>query len=363
MSLIAILVDVATGNLLNETLRWNHVIEPSYTNPGASIDKAFKNNWGDLSQAVGMDVKAACEKELRELKSKLEKEIEQAHKIADNILKGTTTIDDDTIPFRIKRNLTKIIIPDNVTNIGSFAFYGCSDLTSVTIPDSVTSIGNDAFHYCSSLASVTIPGSVTNIGSFAFSDCSNLTNMTIPDGVTSIGDDAFYNCRSLTSVTIPDSVTSIENSTFYNCTNLTSVTIPNSVTHIGNGAFSGCSGLTRVIIPDSVTSIGDHAFEKCNNLNNLIFKGKTLEEVKAMKNYPFCIKDESIIKCEDNLNENKAAYLHKYRDEEDAIPVVDMFWTIRNKLSAPQNDIDWWIKKPFQALKDFVQSYDPSNKR
>ena len=46
LSLIAILVDVATGNLLNETLRWNHVIEPSKTNPGASVDKAFKDNWG-----------------------------------------------------------------------------------------------------------------------------------------------------------------------------------------------------------------------------------------------------------------------------------------------------------------------------
>lgn len=49
LSLIAILVDVATSNLLNETLRWNHVIEPSATNPGASVDKAFKNNWGALS--------------------------------------------------------------------------------------------------------------------------------------------------------------------------------------------------------------------------------------------------------------------------------------------------------------------------
>lgn len=67
LSLIAILVDVATRNLLNETLRWNHVIEPSNVNPGASVDKAFKDNWGDLSQAVGMDVKAACEKELKPL--------------------------------------------------------------------------------------------------------------------------------------------------------------------------------------------------------------------------------------------------------------------------------------------------------
>jgi len=39
--------------------------------------------------------------------------------------------------------------------------------------------------------------------------------------------------------------------------------------------------------------------------------------------------------CEDNLNENKATYLQKYRDEDDAAAVVDMFWAIRNRLSAP----------------------------
>ena len=48
MSLVAILVDVKTGKLLNETLRWNHIIDPSHTNPGASVDHAFKDNWGDL---------------------------------------------------------------------------------------------------------------------------------------------------------------------------------------------------------------------------------------------------------------------------------------------------------------------------
>ena len=54
-----------------------------------------------------------------------------------------------------------------------------------------------------------------------------------------------------------------------------------------------------------------------------------------MKNYPFGIENESIIKCEDNLNENKAAYLQKYRDEDDVKSIVDMFWAIRSRLSAP----------------------------
>jgi hypothetical protein len=48
-SLIAILVSVLDTNLKAETLRWNHIIDPSHTSNGASVDHAFKDNWGDLS--------------------------------------------------------------------------------------------------------------------------------------------------------------------------------------------------------------------------------------------------------------------------------------------------------------------------
>ena len=66
----------------------------------------------------------------------------------------------------------KLIIPDNITQIGLRAFIHYSSLTSITIPDSVTYIGYEAFSGCSSLTSITIPDSVTSIGSKAFSDCS-----------------------------------------------------------------------------------------------------------------------------------------------------------------------------------------------
>jgi hypothetical protein len=42
--------------------------------------------------------------------------------------------------------------------------------------------------------------------------------------------------------------------------------------------------------------IGKDAFYYCESLKEVVFKGKTLEEVKQMNNYPFGIKDESIIK-------------------------------------------------------------------
>lgn len=44
-----------------------------------------------------------------------------------------------------------------VTSIGDYAFWSCSDLTSVTIPNSVTSIGDYAFSGCMGLTSLSIP--------------------------------------------------------------------------------------------------------------------------------------------------------------------------------------------------------------
>ncbi len=95
---------------------------------------------------------------------------------------------------------SSLVIGDNVTKIGDYAFYYCSSLESITISDSVTSIGDYAFYYCSSLESIAIPDSVTSIGEWAFSGCSSLASITIPDSVTSIGDYAFYGCSSLKEV-------------------------------------------------------------------------------------------------------------------------------------------------------------------
>ncbi len=92
------------------------------------------------------------------------------------------------------------IIPNSVTSIGGYAFYGCSGLTSVTIPNSVTSIGSFAFSACSGLTSITIPNSVTAIYGDAFNSCSGLTSVTIGNSVTSIGERAFHYCSGLTSV-------------------------------------------------------------------------------------------------------------------------------------------------------------------
>ena len=175
----------------------------------------------------------------------------------------------ELITYPFGKTDSEYAIPDSVTSIGDYAFYGCTSLTSITIPNSVTSIGYYAFYNCTSLTSVTIPDSVTSIGYETFFNCTSLTSITIPDSVTSIGGSAFYGCTSLTSITIPDSVTSIGRSTFEFCRNLTSVAISDSVKNIGISAFEFCESLTSVAIPDSVTSIGASAFRCCTSLTSV----------------------------------------------------------------------------------------------
>ena len=183
------------------------------------------------------------------------------------ILQGVENIESHA--FYKCTSLTRIIIPDSVTIIGTGAFSNCKNLTSITIPDSVISIVNYVFYDCTNLINITIPNSVTSIGECAFFSCTSLTNITIPSSVTSIGNYAFSDCTSLTNITIPSSVTSIEYGAFHWCTSLTNITIPNGVTSIGGYAFEGCSSLTSITISNSVTSIGEEVFKYCTNLASI----------------------------------------------------------------------------------------------
>lgn len=65
---------------------------------------------------------------------------------------------------------------------------------TLVLPKEVTSLGSNAFADCVRLTSVYISFGVTSIGNYAFIDCTGLTNITISESVTSISEDAFSNC-------------------------------------------------------------------------------------------------------------------------------------------------------------------------
>jgi len=187
------------------------------------------------------------------------------------------------------------VLGEDVTSIGSYAFYNCNNLTSVQMSNSITTIGEGAFQFCYNLASVKMSGHVTNIGQFAFNNCFNLASITIPSGVTKIElwtfsgcgltkveihSDAIvsrdYNYRGLSSdfggqvkeYILGEEITGIGNYAFYSCA-ISSITIPDKVTRIGESAFAECHDLNSIFIPKNVTSIGENAFYNCNGLTSI----------------------------------------------------------------------------------------------
>ena len=155
--------------------------------------------------------------------------------------------------------LVSITIPENITDLGTYAFRGCSSLTSVVLPSNITAIGNYTFQNCSKLQTIDIPAKVTAINQYAFSGCSSLIQVAIPYGVTSLGTYAFSGCSSLTTANIPSGITAIPNYCFQNCSSLASVSIPDGVTSVGNNAFSGVE-MWSLQLPASVKTLGAGCF-------------------------------------------------------------------------------------------------------
>lgn len=121
-----------------------------------------------------------------------------------------------------------------------------------------------------------------------------LDEIIIPEGVTSIGVAAFRWQDNIITLTIPDGVERIGNHAFTGCRGLTSVTIGNGVESIEDFAFDYCNSLTDVTIGNGVKSIGTFTFWQDFNLKSVTFVGKTLDEVEAMKYYPWEVSPEKI---------------------------------------------------------------------
>lgn len=174
--------------------------------------------------------------------------------------------------------VASIVIGNEVTTIGNYAFYSLNKLTAVSISTSVTSIGENAFRYCSVLRQITIPGNVKSIGNHAFGQCSSLKSITFNEGLETVGDYAFYYCGNLGNVIFPSTVKTVGADAFYYCRNLMKVSVPYGVTEIPNEMFKDCESLTQVILPASIKKIGNSAFSGCKSLKTVNFGGTEQEQ-------------------------------------------------------------------------------------
>ena len=101
--------------------------------------------------------------------------------------------------FKMANNVTEVVIPDTVTELIEYAFYGYSKLRSVRIGSGLKKISKSAF-MGTGLLDLALPDGLVGIGASAFRQCSDLQNVFIPKSVTYIGTLAFSECISLSSI-------------------------------------------------------------------------------------------------------------------------------------------------------------------
>ncbi len=197
------------------------------------------------------------------------------------IPEGVVRIGDDAFPS----DMTAVVIPDSVTDIGRNPFVFATRLTDFgisedhpafrtengalirrsdncliaclpsavsgeyTIPDSVERVGARAFDYCGITAFRVSPEhpSLEAVDGVLYDRAEHRliayprnregASFAIPEGTVSVGEHAFCSARYLWELSIPDSVTVLMPEAFSNCTHLHSVAIGAGVTEIGTPVF------------------------------------------------------------------------------------------------------------------------------
>ena len=110
--------------------------------------------------------------------------------------------DEEAPWYEIRSEIKSLQIGNNVTRLGMYAFWDCSNLSEVKLPDSLKEIGRGAFEDCDSLKGITFPANLASIFADAFYDCDGLEKIHIPASVTLVDDSAFDECSSVRKITV-----------------------------------------------------------------------------------------------------------------------------------------------------------------
>lgn len=165
--------------------------------------------------------------------------------------------------------------------IGSNAFYGCTNLKSFELPEGLTTISANMFYGCTSLEKIVVPSTVALIENEAFNGCSNLKELTFTP--TKAGKEpvelTIADGSSTTSGSSSGPPTTTYKFPFSGCTSLTEIELPERTVSIGKYAFRGLK-LKKVTLPSTLTKLGLGAFMATESLEEVVFNtgadGRTL---------------------------------------------------------------------------------------
>lgn len=145
-------------------------------------------------------------------------------------------LDKDTL-LKIK----KIVIDDGITQIGNFAFTGCTNLQEIVFPQKT----------------------LKKIKNYSFSGCTSLKEFDIPEGVESLGDSSLYGCTSIERISFPSTLKEVPcfSNDFEGLPKLRSVELAEGIEQIADGAFCHHKNLKTINLPSTIKEIGEYSFD------------------------------------------------------------------------------------------------------
>lgn len=166
------------------------------------------------------------------------------------------------------QSLSDINIPKATETIGSGTFAACPSLSNIKVSDKNRNFvcldgvlyskdGKKMYQYLAGrpYSIYDIPEPVTEIGEFGFYGANMLTTVGIVKGVEEIPEYAFLNCTALNQVTIPSSVKAIRKGAFGGCPNLTKLAVPTTVGYIDEEAFTSMDGVKGDVVNDTTGEV------------------------------------------------------------------------------------------------------------
>jgi len=173
-------------------------------------------------------------------------------------------------------SLISAIIPETVTGLNGYTFYGCTSLQKVTLPSDIGTVLQDSeFSSCSRLTDIVLPGNLVEIKAGAFGGCSLLTSIggDLPRTLTTIGGSAFGYCSKIEAMTLPSGLTSVGDSAFRACRFQSPLIIPSGLIAYPGNCFFGLLGVTKVTFPVGADNFGNYSFGECSLLREAHFEG------------------------------------------------------------------------------------------
>lgn len=248
-----------------------------------------------------------------------------------------------------------LVIPDGITKINMFAFWGGKCFKSITIPEGVDEIGYMAFASCDSVTSISLPSTLTTIYAKAFKASRN-------DGWRG-GRDMYYNgdISQWLGITFNDDWNEylsgnvgMRQRYYFNGEQVCGdISIPEGIATIGTMAFAGNQDITSVIIPSTVEVIGEEAFWYCSGLKNIYARPifapdlgtSALDYCGALANIYINPEDEEL---------TVLSYESKWTDQTDLLRIAPMDMTISGEQTAESIKE---LKAAYCAVNDVELTY------